>query len=459
MAGHPDPPQLIQNLLVNIPPGTAKSRIVSVFAPAWMWLHCPSWRAIFISANPRVALRDSVYCRMLLESAWYRQRFGISWTFAADQNAKGLYRNSAGGFRMAIGVGSRITGDRADALFIDDPNDAKEVQSQAYRAGVNEWYDQGAGNRVNDLQISVRIGIMQRLHEDDWSGHVLRSGQWVHLVLPMEFDPERGGATVIGWTDPRRAEGELLFPQRFPPKILAAEKVRLGEAGYAGQHQQAPAPKDGLIFKAHWFENRYRTLPELTDVCTIWDTALKAGQENDESASLTLGTGPDGNPYLVSLTHGRSETPELAEMLMGQADLMRSLFGGRVPGRLCRRQRLGHDFDAVCPPPAAGAHLDPALARHRRQGRAGAGRHAAVSDRARPAARQRGVPGRSRLGAGPACTAAFVPERKARRHGRRAGLRPEALSGRRGRRVGVHLTGHAYRTRLLCTGLVSRRGF
>ena len=332
MAGAETPVQAIQNLLVNIPPGTAKSRIVSVFAPAWMWLHCPAWRAIFISANPRVALRDSVYCRMLLESQWYRGSFGVSWTFAADQNAKGLYRNSAGGFRMAIGVGSRITGDRADALFVDDPNDAKEVLSQASRAGVNEWWDQGAGNRVNDLQTSLRIGIMQRLHEDDWSGHVLRSGQWVHLVLPMEFDPARAAGSPIGWRDPRTEEGELLFPQRFPPRILAAEKARLGEVGYAGQHQQAPAPKDGAIFKLGWFENRYTFLPPLTNVYTLWDTAQKTREENDESASLTLGTGADGNPYVVTLTHGRWDAPTLAQKLIAQADVLRAAYGAEYRG-------------------------------------------------------------------------------------------------------------------------------
>ena len=96
-AGLPDPPQAIQNLVMNVPPGTGKSRFVSVFAPAWMWLHWPTWRSMFICGNPRVALRDADYCRMLLESDWYRTTFAPEWQLARDQNAKSYYRNTAGG--------------------------------------------------------------------------------------------------------------------------------------------------------------------------------------------------------------------------------------------------------------------------------------------------------------------------------------------------------------------------
>src|SRR5688572_27763296 len=55
--------QRIKNLAINISPGCSKSRVLSVCAVAWQWLHEPSWRVICLSANPRVAMRDSQYCR------------------------------------------------------------------------------------------------------------------------------------------------------------------------------------------------------------------------------------------------------------------------------------------------------------------------------------------------------------------------------------------------------------
>jgi predicted phage terminase large subunit-like protein len=252
-AGLPDPPQRIKNLVANVPPGSGKSRFISVFTPAWMWMRWPSWRAIFISGNPRVSLRDADYCRTLLESDWYRDLFRPEWTLARDQNAKSLYRNTEGGFRMAISAGSKVTGDRGDALFVDDPNDAAEVRSDAYRDAVNTWWDQGAGNRVNDLRCSVRVLIMQRLHECDLTGHVLKSNEWDHLIIPQEFRTDVARETKIGWRDPRTHVGELMFPTRFTPAVLKGEAARLGPTGYAGQHQQSPTPAGGARFKEGWF--------------------------------------------------------------------------------------------------------------------------------------------------------------------------------------------------------------
>jgi predicted phage terminase large subunit-like protein len=245
--------QRIQNLLINIPPGTLKSRIVSVYTPAWAWLHWPSWRAIFLSANPRVALRDSLACRDLVTSKWYRDTFRPDWTLSKDQDAKGLFKNSRGGFRQAMGFNARITGDRADALFVDDPHDAEEVKSKAQREAVTERWKSAIGNRVNDLRRSVRIGIMQRLHESDWSGVVMKGGGWELLCLPLHFDPKRARTTAIGWSDPRKEAGENLFPARFPPEVIKAERERLGEGGFAGQYEQNPVPEGGAKFKSKWF--------------------------------------------------------------------------------------------------------------------------------------------------------------------------------------------------------------
>lgn len=253
--------QRIRNLLINIVPGSAKSRIISVYTPAWMWVRCPEWRAIFLSANPRVALRDSIFCREVIESDWYQQWFQPDWKLTTDQNAKGLFRNTRGGFRQALGFLAKITGDRGDALFIDDPNDPEEANSDTIRKSVNDRWSSTVYNRVNDLRTSLRIGIQQRVHEEDWSGHILKEGNWEHLCCPMEYEPQRLDADVdriprvtsIGWSDPRTTEGELLFPERFPKEVVEFEKIRLGSYGYAGQHQQRPSPAEGGILKRHWW--------------------------------------------------------------------------------------------------------------------------------------------------------------------------------------------------------------
>jgi predicted phage terminase large subunit-like protein len=306
--------QRIQNLLINVPPGSGKSRIVSVCAPAWMWLYCPSWRAIFLSGNPRVALRDSMYCRDIIESSWYQDTFKPQWELRDDQDAKSSYWNTEGGQRMAFGIKSRITGDRADALFIDDPNELKE--SKAVRDATNERYGSAIHNRVNDRRTSVRIGIQQRTEIDDWTGGRLEQGGWALLKIRSRYRPpsaDEETTTPIGWTDPRTEDGELMDPVRNPESVLEEDQRTLGTAGMDAQHQQDPQPLEGGMIKLDWFQ-RYKTPPlrhPARDRLVISiDTANKASELADYSV-FTVWLCRDGFFYLLDVWRKQVEFPEL----------------------------------------------------------------------------------------------------------------------------------------------------
>lgn len=290
--------QRAQNLLINQPPGTAKSRIVSVFAPVWMWLHWPSWRVTCLSANPEVALRDADYARQVLESEWYRTWFRPRWHLREAQDAKSNYANTAGGTRLSKGISAKLTGLRGDAIIADDLNDLKEVYSETIRRGVNRDWDDAIANRVNDLRSSVRIGIQQRAHEEDWSGHILAKGGWEHVCLPMEWEAApvckcpscARGVTFLGRRDPRTAVGEVLHPVRFTPQVLAAEKIRLGSYGVAGQLQQRPAPAEGGMFKQRWFKYIDRAeLPSFDEVVVSVDCASKKTTDGSNTAIEVIG--------------------------------------------------------------------------------------------------------------------------------------------------------------------------
>jgi predicted phage terminase large subunit-like protein len=308
-----------RKLLINVPPGSMKSRIVSVCAPAWYWINNPWWRAIFASANPRVTIRDSVYCRQLIESAWYQESFKPDWTFAADQNAKSLYYTTRGGLRMAVSVNAAITGDRAHALFWDDLLDAKDAQhvSRQKRESVNWWYDIAYANRLANPSTGVICGICQRLHEDDPAGHVLKSGEYEHLNIPQLYEPPKPAkdappdapppakpTTAIGWQDPREVPGALMFPARFSSRYLRSEKRRLGTSMFEAQHQQRPSPLGGKIFRKEWWRfyrkpQGWQTMPReellralgIERVATGWDTALTKDRANDYTSATTIGQG------------------------------------------------------------------------------------------------------------------------------------------------------------------------
>jgi hypothetical protein len=76
----------IANLIINVPPGHAKSLVTAVFWPAWAWIEHPESRWLFSSYREPLAVRDSLKCRRLIESDWYQQRWGHLFQLRDDQN-------------------------------------------------------------------------------------------------------------------------------------------------------------------------------------------------------------------------------------------------------------------------------------------------------------------------------------------------------------------------------------
>jgi predicted phage terminase large subunit-like protein len=244
----------LKNLLINIPPGTSKSLMCNVFFPAWVWLTKPDWRAMFSSYAMDLSIRDSLKCRDLIQSDWYQETFKPDWQLDPNKKTQKFFKNTRGGFRLCVSISSGGTGHRADSLFVDDPLNAVDRHSENARKQVKDWFDTTLTNRLSDMQSGSKVVIMQRLHDDDLSGHILsKYGEdFTHLMIPMEYDERRHCRTHL-WSDPRSEPGQIMDPRRFPPTIIAHLRKSLGSLDYNGQYQQTPAPADGVIYKrAHW---------------------------------------------------------------------------------------------------------------------------------------------------------------------------------------------------------------
>ncbi|MGD1938371.1 MAG: phage terminase large subunit [Cyanophyceae cyanobacterium] len=280
--------QRANKFLINVPPGSMKSRIVSVCAPAWFWLLEPSWTGLFLSSNPRVAERDATFCRDLIRSDWYRKTFQPDWEIRKKKDAVSNFWNTRGGRRRACGFTSKATGIRADAIFIDDPHDAQEVDSPVKRQAVLDKWDSSWSSRINSPAISVRLLIMQRLAQNDLSGHVYATNDWHRLIIRQRY--ELGDKeTVFGWKDPRVEEKQLMHPARFPEDVVDSFKRELGEHRYAGQHQQRPVPREGGTFKREWFIHQHPPPLEELDIFQSWDTASKDKATNCPWVCTTWG--------------------------------------------------------------------------------------------------------------------------------------------------------------------------
>lgn len=311
-------------LIINVPPGTAKSMIVSVLWPAWMWHWRPGWRSIFSSYDMQLALRDSVKSRMVLTSGWYRETFRPQWVFTTDQNVKSFYRNSRMGERLALSVGMG-TGFRGDCVVVDDPLKVMDAHSETKLDEAIAWWDTSMSSRLNDLKRGAHLIIMQRLHDRDLTGHVLAKGSGYELLaLPSEFDPKRRARTTTlsgkVWEDPRTEPGELLFPKLFPVEVLDQAKKDLGSWNYAAQHQQRPLPATGGIFQRPWFKfYRRRELPPVyNEKLQSWDMAFKKTTDSDYVVGQTwarLGA----NCYLMRERRGRMGFSETKRAVVSES--------------------------------------------------------------------------------------------------------------------------------------------
>jgi predicted phage terminase large subunit-like protein len=308
----------MKQLLITIPPGHMKSRLVSVFWPAWMWLHRPDWRVIFASYSHDLALRDSVHCRMVVTSEWYQQAFHPTWTLAGDQNVKSYFSNTATGSRMALGVGGGATGFRGDCIVVDDPLNAKDQLSEAARKTALFWWDHAFANRLNDLRTGARVVIMQRLHEEDLAGHLLEQGGWDHLCFPSRFVPERRSVTSLGIADPRTERGELLFPARFPEDVLQQEEARLLETGFASQHQQQPAPETGAMFKVDRLEIIDALPTNIVARCRFWDAA-GTPDGGDWTVGLLMAKTADGKYIVEDIVRGQWGSEDVDRQMLNTA--------------------------------------------------------------------------------------------------------------------------------------------
>ena len=319
----------IRNLIINIPPRFSKSTLCGVLFPAWIWTQRQTnptkgngVQFLHASYSQTLALQDSLKCRRLIESDWYSRQWGERVSISSDQNTKSQFDLASGGRRNTVSVGGSTTGMGGNYLIADDPNNAREANSEAVLLSTLEWWDMAWSTRLNDPKTGVKIVVQQRLNERDVTGHILTKdvGNWTHLMLPMRFEPERRIYTTlvppeadpdgegIMWTDPRTEEGQLLWPERFGEDEVAELESTLGPYGAAGQLQQRPQPAGGGIIKRTWWMPYDKGMyPDNMSVnIGSVDLAFTSKKENDFSAMTCWGVWRDDGDVTAIVTRDGS---------------------------------------------------------------------------------------------------------------------------------------------------------
>lgn len=297
----------ITRLLINVFPGAMKSLLTEVFWPAWEAgpMKKPHLRYVTFSYSARLTERDNVRYRDLILSSEYQSFYGdvVKPIKIGDQKIS----NSAKGWKIASSVGGVGTGERGDRIILDDPHNVKEAESEVVRGTTVQWFRESMSNRLNDPETGAIVIIMQRVHEEDVSGVILSLGlPYCHLMIPMEYDPDRGIdddgnpiETEIGWVDPRLDMDDLdgcrdvlAWPVRFSQRVIETTKNEVGPFAWATQYQQTPEARGGGIFQRAWWQvwdSPDGRFPTLEYVVASLDGAFTEKEENDPSALTVWG--------------------------------------------------------------------------------------------------------------------------------------------------------------------------
>jgi predicted phage terminase large subunit-like protein len=256
-----------------------KSLLCCVFWPAWVWTFKPESKWIFASYALGISKRDNLRMRRLIESDWYRKRWGNVFEPLKDNWGAIKFVNDQSGMRLCSSTGGTVTGEHGDVQVVDDPIKPMDVTgtSAITKTVLNsclEWWNETMSSRLVDFEKSARVIIMQRLHVHDLAGAVLKNKGYVHLRLPMHYEPKEKCKTSIGFSDPRKEEGELLWPNRFSKKAVAQLKNELGPRGFAAQLQQRPTPLSGSLFEKQYVQF-WQEKPKLSTVISSWDCSFK----------------------------------------------------------------------------------------------------------------------------------------------------------------------------------------
>ena len=298
----------IKRLIIQAPPRTGKSELVSRRLPAYIFGINPNASVISCSYGADLASSMNRDVQRIISSKEYKELFPETclWEKNIRTVADGSYlRNSEifeivnfnGGYRCA-GVGGGITGMGGTHLILDDPiKNAEEAESETYRDKVYEWYSTTFHSRLEkDAGLLI---TMTRWNADDVVGRILDlakkdpdADQFEVISFPMvkETDEETE-------YDKRKIH-QVLWPEKYDEKAVRGIKVTLGAKNFQALHQQSPTAAKGNLVKREHFKF-YKELPASWDFfSTSWDFTFKDEKKSDYvvgQAWMRLG----GRFYLV----------------------------------------------------------------------------------------------------------------------------------------------------------------
>jgi predicted phage terminase large subunit-like protein len=295
-------------LMVQMPPGSAKSTYGSVLFPAYFFGQYPASQIIATAHTASLANYFGRHVRNAVIE--HGGLLGIK--IAKESRAAGQFSLQDGGEYFAAGVRGPITGRRADLIIVDDPVKSwAEAESQRYRDALYDWYRAELSAR---LKPGGRIVlIMTRWHEDDLAGRLMQTDDaWARLKLPALAE----AVDELG-----RREGEALWPEWQDEAAIARRRKDVGEQAFAAMYQQNPRPAEHALFNV-------KTIKILTEMpaairsIRAWDLAASLptpGRNPDYTVGLKLVKTPDEQLVVLDIIRMQASPAQVQAKILATA--------------------------------------------------------------------------------------------------------------------------------------------
>lgn len=308
----------LRRLIITMPPRCLKSVMVAQLYPPWVLGKEPHHQFIGASYAHTLAERNVVKSRHILKDEWYQSTFAKT---ILNQDQKDYFTTTQNGAYKGTGIGGTITGFGCKTLIIDDPISPKEAGSDTIRLTAINEIRSTLFSRFNKFSEGRLALIMQRLHEQDPAGDLLKDGGYYLLKLPAE----NKGKTISYsrhnkyWT----MESNQLLTPRLTREDLDELMLNLTEYNYVGQYLQDPVPLGGGEFKESWlqFYHQGAIKPSEMNVVILVDQAggeelnRKKKKLSDWTVMSVIGLGSDNNYYLLDMIRDRFNPTDRVDTL------------------------------------------------------------------------------------------------------------------------------------------------
>lgn len=296
-----------RNLGICQPVGSGKTLLVQYFI-AWTFCRSINNAYIYGSHSDTNIMKLSREVKDMFSHPFLKALFKLelkkdegsktNWSFSGAINRTGLLATTIGTGSTGADAGNPNITSYSGALIIDDPVDVGKIRRPLIMNEVLTIYDEKLATRRRTIK-TPSIVVMQRLTTDDLVAWLKKNQQedWEFIEIPALDENDQS-----------------FWEERYPAEEL--KKIRQNNPfKFYAQYQQNPiALDDNAIFNRDSFR-WYKELPQLDEITTSWDTAVKTKQVNDYSVCQVWGSKRNNagvqEYYLIYVWRGKVLYPAL----------------------------------------------------------------------------------------------------------------------------------------------------